>query len=174
MDKHFGFARGGQHFSGEKIMGAGGIPNLSPIEDGGSGLFNGTTDSLHAIASLLASFIPAGFTLQESAQSGNKVMTNAYVVEYLKSNAIPWIFCGGNIDLSSMQAGDTITIRIRTRQVVAGPLIILTQTTYNDVAPVTHPLVKLPVLANLYGVEISMIQTAGPFRTIPCEFFESL
>ena len=114
-----------------------------------------------------------GLTVSESAQSGDKVMTGGYIAEYLNSGTSAWVFCGGNIDLSPMQAGDTIIIRIRTKQSALGSFTVLTETTYNDVAPADHPLVRLPVLANQYGLEIEMRQTVGAFRTIPCEFFEA-
>lgn len=114
-----------------------------------------------------------GLTILRSAQSGDKVMTAAYVVEYTNNGTSAWVYCGGEIDLTPMQAGDTINIRIRVKGSAAGTFVVLTNTVYNNAAPVDHPLVRLPVLANQYGVEIAMIQSAGPFRTIPCEFFEA-
>ena len=53
--------------------------------------------------------------LERSQQSGWKLMTGSYAPVYEESQEVAYIFAGGKIDLSPLEAGDTIDIRVRTK-----------------------------------------------------------
>lgn len=113
--------------------------------------------------------------LARSAQSGSKAMTAAYAVVYSESSisAIAYIFAGAEIDLSSMQAGDIIDVRVRKVVVSGGGWINHDEKSYSGAQPTGHPSKHISPIPDVYGVEISMRQTLGVLRTIPCEFFDA-
>lgn len=111
--------------------------------------------------------------LARSTQSGDKIMAGAWTVIYAEAETYAWLFAGAEIDLSTMQAGDIVNIRIRTQNSAVGALGILDQVAYLDAQPATHPKIRIPSIANTFGVEIAMQQTAGALRTFPCEFFDA-
>jgi len=77
----------------------------------------------------------------------------------------------GKIDLSAMQAGDTVEIQGHERIESGGAWIKYTKTiTYNDA--VDDPLVGFQPRGNPYGYRIQARQTAGTFRTIKYLFME--
>lgn len=110
---------------------------------------------------------------RDDVQSGAKLMTAAMQVVYTDFSTVAYMFSGGFINLSSMLLGDTIIVRIRKVIEPLGAFTVVDQTTYINVQPVTHPMAYISPVADIYGFEIAMQQTAGVFRTIPCEFFVS-
>jgi hypothetical protein len=119
--------------------------------------------------------MPAGLSLSRSVQSGLKVMlaAAAWKVVYTTSSTQPYIFIGAEIDLTNMQAGDSIDIRVRKILVTLGTWVNEDIVNYLNAQPVNHLLVHIPMIANVYGVEISMRQNAGVLRATECEFFEA-
>ncbi|MDD5486244.1 MAG: hypothetical protein PHW65_01630, partial [Dehalococcoidales bacterium] len=77
------------------------------------------------------------------------------------------------IDLSGMQAGDTVNIRISKRIASGGAWLVGDTVAYNDAQPAGHSLVHIGMLAAVYGVKIEMQQTAGVLRTITCDFLHA-
>ena len=65
--------------------------------------------------------VPPILSLRRSAQSGTKAMAATWTVVYSDQSAttIAYLFSGARINLSTMQAGDHIDIRVR-KQVLAG------------------------------------------------------
>jgi hypothetical protein len=114
--------------------------------------------------------------LRQSSQSGEKVMTAAYAAVYSRESTEAWVFMAGTIDLTNMQAGDTINIRIR-KKVISGGSWILHDAggplTFTDAQPTNHKVIAIPQMPNVYGVEIAMQQTAGVLRTIATDFLEA-
>lgn len=111
--------------------------------------------------------------IRRSTQSGSKTMTAAYVAVYTESSTQPFIFGGAVIDLSTMIAGDIINIRVRKRLASGAAWVIVDEVTYTGAQPTGHPSVYIQGLANFYGVEISMRQTAGALRTVTGEFSDA-
>ncbi len=111
--------------------------------------------------------------IRRSTQSGSKTMTAAYVAVYSESSTQPWVFGGAVIDLSGMLAADTVNIRIRKMLAAGAAWSILDELTYVGVQPVTHPSIYIQGLANFFGVEISMRQTAGVLLAINTEFIDA-
>lgn len=111
--------------------------------------------------------------LERSTQSGSKVMTAAYVTEYEQSDDAPYIFCGAKIDLTNMQAGDIIDIRIRTKLEEGGAYIVQDEKSFNGVQPASKKTIRIGAQPDIYGLEIAMRQTVGVLRVILCEFFEA-
>lgn len=120
-----------------------------------------------------SSIMPPMLRLKRSAQSAASAMVAAYTVVYTESSVMAYIFAGGEIDLSTMEAGDTINIRVRKVLVTGGSWINHDEKEFKDVQPTGHPSVHIGTIPDVYGVEISMRQTAGTLRTIPCEFFDA-
>lgn len=113
--------------------------------------------------------------LARSAQSGIKAMTAVYAVEYTEASitSMAYMFAGAEIDLSTMQAGDIIDVRVRKRIVSGGGWVNHDEKQYAGVQPTGHPAIHINPIPDVYGVEISMRQTAGVLRNIPCEFFDA-
>lgn len=107
--------------------------------------------------------MPPILRLKRSAQSGNKLMTAAWVVEYTENtsaNELAYLFAGATLDLSTMAAGDTIDVRIRKVVIAGGAWVNHDQVQYTGARPAGHPTVHIAGLPDVYGVEISMRQTA--------------
>jgi hypothetical protein len=120
-----------------------------------------------------ATSVPPLLAMRRSGQSGTKVMTVAWTVVYADQSpsTMAYLFCGGSINLSGMQAGDHIDIRIRKIVVSGGAWVNHDQLPYDNVQPAAHPSVAISGIPDVYGIEIAMRQTAGPLRTIETEFF---
>jgi len=115
---------------------------------------------------------PPMLRLKRSAQSGQKAMTAAYAVEYTESCPLAYIFAGAEIDLTNMQVGDAIDIRVR-RQILAGSgWVVHDIMSYTDAQPARHVTAHIGPIPDVYGVEISMIQSVGALRTCDCSFYD--
>lgn len=118
--------------------------------------------------------VAAGLALQRSTQSGSKAMTAGYTAVYSESNTQPWIFSAGYIDLTNMlAAADSVDIRVRQVITPGGAYVTTDEKNYLGVQPTGHKLIHIDSIMNIYGVEISMRQTAGVLRTFDCEFFHA-
>jgi hypothetical protein len=111
--------------------------------------------------------------LQRSPQSGWRLMTGDYAPVYEESNAVAYIFAGGKIDLSPMEAGDVIDIRVRTKLESGDSYKTTWKQTYNGVQPDDRKVIRLSAMPDNYGLEVSMRQTAGTLKYILCEFFDA-
>jgi hypothetical protein len=101
-------------------------------------------------------------------------MAAGWQVVYTHSETVyPFIFSGGDIDLSTMILGDIINIRVRKQLDNTGVWTQYDQLTFTGAQPVTQPVAHIYATSSLYGVEIAMQQTAGVLRTIPCEFLDA-
>jgi len=120
-----------------------------------------------------ATSVPPLLSLRRSAQSGSKAMTAVYASVYsdVSSSAIAYLFGGAKINLSPMQAGDHIDIRVRKRVVSGGAWVNHDELGYDDAQPANHPSVSIPAIPDVYGTEISARQVAGVLRTIEMEFY---
>lgn len=120
-----------------------------------------------------ATSVPPLLALRRSAQSGSKTMTLAWQVVYtdVSSSLIAYLFGGARMNLSTMAGGDTIDIRVRKIVVPGGEWVNHDQIGYDDAQPANHPSVSIPSIPDVFGVEISMRQTAGVLRTIETEFY---
>ncbi len=121
----------------------------------------------------IASAVAPMLRIKRSTQSGAKTMTAAYVAVYSESSTQPWIFGGAVVDLSNMLAGDIVNVRIRKMLAAGGAWLNIDELTYQNVQPVTHPAIYIQGLANFFGIEISMRQTAGALLTIDTEFIDA-
>lgn len=120
-----------------------------------------------------ATSVPPVLSLRRSGQSGTKAMTIAWTVIYsdLSSSNIAYLFGGARINLSTMLAGDAIDIRVRKVVLPGGAWVLHDQMSYEDVQPTNHPSVAIGAIPDVYGVEISMRQTAGALITVETEFY---
>ena len=116
---------------------------------------------------------PPMLRLKRSGQSGAYAMAGAWGVVYTESCPIPYLFSGAIIDLSPMQAGDTIDIRVRKQLVTGGGWIAHDLMAYVGAMPAGHQTVHIAPIPDTYGVEIAMRQTAGVLRTIDAEFYDA-
>ena len=112
--------------------------------------------------------------LKRSPQSGNKIMTVAWQTVYSQSQAYAWLFGSGRIDLTNMVLGDHIDIRVSSRQVSGGAYVIEDLFDYDDAQPANKQKVTIGTFVDTFGVLVEMRQTAGPLKTIYCEFFDAV
>jgi len=111
--------------------------------------------------------------LRRSAQSGDKVMAADYAAVYEEKAEAAYIFAGAKIDLTAMQAGDTIDVRVRTKLKDGGSYVTLAEDSYTDAQPDSKKAIRITAMPDNFGVEIAMRQTAGSLRVITCEFFDA-
>lgn len=121
----------------------------------------------HAVTS------PPMLRLRRSAQSGQKLMTAAYVVIYQESSSQAFFFSGARIDLANMQAGDVVDIQILAQLSDGGGYAVLDTIQYVGARPVSRTVASIGYAANVYGFQVQMRQTAGVLRTLACEFYEA-
>jgi len=91
----------------------------------------------------------------------------------LSSTTIAYLFSGSRINLSTMQAGDHIDIRIRKIVLSGGAWVLHDQLGYDNAQPANHPSVNIGAIPDVYGVEIAARQVSGVLRTIEMEFYVS-
>jgi len=120
-----------------------------------------------------ATSVPPLLSLKRSGQSGSKAMAAAWTVVYtdLSSSAMAYLFGGAKINLSPMQAGDHIDIRVRKIVISGGAWVLHDQIGYDNAQPVNHPSVSIAAVPDVFGIEVSMRQTVGALRTIETEFY---
>ena len=116
---------------------------------------------------------PPMLRLKRSGQSASYAMAAAWAVVYTESSIMAYLFSGAIIDLSTMQAGDTIDIRVRKQLVSGGNWIPHDLMTYTGAMPAGHQTVHIAPIPDVWGVEIAMRQTAGTLRTIDAEFYDA-
>jgi hypothetical protein len=111
--------------------------------------------------------------LARSPQSGWKLMTASYTPVYEESHNVAYIFAGGKVDLSPMEAGDVVDVRVRTKLEGGGDYKTMWEKSYSGVQPDDRKVIKLSAMPDNYGLEVSMRQTAGTLKYILCEFFDA-
>jgi len=111
--------------------------------------------------------------LKRSPQSGWKLMTGSYIPVYEESHTVAYVFAGGKIDLSPMEAGDAVDVRVRTKLEGGDSYKTLWEKPYSGVQPDDRKVIKLSAMPDNYGLEVSMRQTAGTLKYILCEFFDA-
>ena len=111
--------------------------------------------------------------LKRSPQSGWKLMTGDYAPVFEESNSTAYIFAGGKIDLSPMEAGDVIDIRFRTKLEDGDSYKTTWKQSYSGVQPDDRKVIRLSAMPDNYGLEVSMRQTAGTLKFILGEFFDA-
>lgn len=74
-----------------------------------------------------------------------------------------------HVDLTNMAASDTVTLKVYYRIKSAGSYILQSSTTYNNAQ--TIPLITIDLDPNLFGVKVTLQQTAGTNRTYDWEIF---
>ncbi len=122
--------------------------------------------------------MPPILRTRRSTQSGTFVMTAAYQVIYTENEAttlLPYFFLGAEINLSPMAAGDTIDIRVRKILVANGAFANHDVLNYIDAQPAGHPSRRIAGIPDVFGIEISMRQTAVAVAllTIEAEFYDA-
>jgi len=111
--------------------------------------------------------------LQRSPQSGWKLMAGSYAPVYEESHTVAYIFAGGKIDLSPMEAGDVVDVRVRTKLEGGGSYKTIWEKSYSGVQPDDRKAIKLSAMPDNYGLEVSIRQTTGTLKYILCEFFDA-
>jgi len=111
--------------------------------------------------------------LERSPQSGWKLMTGSYEPVYEESHSVAYIFAGGKIDLSPMEAADVVDVRVRTKLEGGDSYKTMWEKSYSGVQPSDRKVIKLSAMPDNYGLEVSMRQTAGTLKYILCEFFDA-
>lgn len=116
---------------------------------------------------------PPMLRLTRSGQSGSYAMAAAWAVVYTESCPMAYLFSGAVIDLSTMQAGDVIDVRVRKQLVSGGGWIAHDLRNYAGAMPAGHQTVHIAPIPDIHGVEIAMRQTAGVLRTVDAEFYDA-
>jgi len=111
--------------------------------------------------------------LERSHQSGWKLMSGSYTPVYEESHTVAYIFAGGKIDLSPMEAGDVVDIRVRTKLESGDSYKTIWEKSYSGVQPDDRKVIKLSAMPDNYGLEVSIRQTTGTLKYILCELFDA-
>lgn len=117
--------------------------------------------------------MPPMLRLKRSAQSGSKAMAADWTVVYTESSVMAYIFAGAEIDLSTMEAGDIIDIRVRKVVISGGDWRNHGLVNYIGPMPAGHVTAHISPIPDVYGISIDMRQTAGVLRTVDAEFFDA-
>jgi hypothetical protein len=75
----------------------------------------------------------------------------------------------GWIDLSPMENGDVVVIRMYIKPTATGDYVKYAEETYSDAQPL--PALRVVTLPARYGIKLTMQQTAGTYRTFTYLFF---
>ena len=120
-----------------------------------------------------ATSVPPLLSLRRSGQSGTKAMTAAWAVVFsdVSTSNIAYLFGGARINLSTMLAADHIDIRVRKTVLSGGAWVNHDQLGYDNAQPADHPSVHIGAIPDVFGIEITMRQTAGALRTVETEFY---
>ena len=94
--------------------------------------------------------------LERSLQSGWKLMSSSYAPVYEESHTVAYLFCGGKIDLSPMEAGDVVDIRVRTKLEGGDTYKTIWKGSYSGVQPEDRKVIRLSAIPDNYGFEVSM------------------
>jgi len=120
------------------------------------------------------SSMPPMLRLKRSTQSQTYAMSvGAWVTVYSESCSLAFLFAGCSIDLSNMQAGDTILVRISKQLVSGGGYILHDQVAYSGAQPAGHPAIAISPIPSVYGVLIEMQQSAGVARNVNLESYDA-
>ncbi|MFC1991498.1 hypothetical protein ACFLVC_02050 [Chloroflexota bacterium] len=111
--------------------------------------------------------------LQRSSQSGWKLMAGVYAPVYEEAHSVAYIFAGGKIDLSPMEGGDVVDVRVRTKLEGGDSYKTTWENSYSGVQPDDRKVIRLSAMPDNYGLEVSMRQTAGALKYILTEFFDA-
>lgn len=79
-------------------------------------------------------------------------------------------YLSGNVDLSNLQAGDTVRIREYVRIKSGGDYKLYDYADYSGVQ--SRPAMYVARLPSKYGVKITLQQTAGTYRSYDYHFFK--
>lgn len=120
-----------------------------------------------------ATSVMALLAMRRSTQSGTKAMTGAYVAVYsdVSDSTLAYLFGGGRMDLSTMEANDHIDIRVRKRLIPGGDWVVDSEMPFDNVQPDGFQIAAVGPIPDVYGVEIAMRQTTGTLRSIQTEFY---
>ena len=111
--------------------------------------------------------------LRRSGQSDDYIMTAAWQEVYAESALAAFIFGGANINLTNMEAGDTVEVRVRYKLQLGGADVNEDVFTYNGAQPANNKIAHVGVNCTVYGVDIYMRQVAGTLRSLYCEFYDA-
>lgn len=112
--------------------------------------------------------------LKRSSQSGSKAMTAVWQTIYEESSNDAFLFWAGLVDLTNLQAGDTLNIKFSKKVGPDENYIVFDQTSYSgDEIPTEHKSIKIGHIPNTYGVKIELQQSAGVLRDLYCEFYDA-
>ena len=89
--------------------------------------------------------------LQRSPQSGWKLMAGSYAPVYEESHTVAYIFAGGKIDLSPMEAGDVVDVRVRTKLEGGDSYKTMWENSYSNVQPDDRKVIRLSAIPDNYG-----------------------
>jgi len=119
---------------------------------------------------------PPVLRLHRSPQSGNYTMTGGWQTVYAQSRNYAWMFASAKINLSNMAAGDSIEIRVQTRDTQGGAFDIHDMFDYDDAQPVNKQKITIGTLIDTFGVIIEMRQPAVAVALIQCycEFYDAI
>ena len=117
--------------------------------------------------------MPVTLALGRSAQSGNYTLTAAWQTIYSDSDTAPYIFYGGQVDLSNMVDGDVVDVRVRKTMASGGAWITISQISYAGLRPIGNKAISIASIVDVYGLEVSIRQSLvfANFIVISAEWF---
>lgn len=119
---------------------------------------------------------PPILRLHRSPQSGDYGMTAAWQTVFAQNQNYAWIFASSKIDLSNMVLGDSIEIRVQTRNTLGGAYAVHDLFDYDDAQPTNKQKITIGTIVDTFGVIVEMRQTAVAVALIQCycEFYDAM
>jgi hypothetical protein len=115
--------------------------------------------------------------LARSPQSGTTTMTGAELTLYEETSANPFAFLGGFVDLTNMQAGDTIVLKVYVKIKSGGAYRQWSDdavNTYTGVQTVAIKHFNGPGdIYNLDGFKVTCTQSAGVNRDVDHSWYDA-
>jgi hypothetical protein len=126
--------------------------------------------SVNTVSSNVTDIKNNTFTVSRYANSGAITLAAYEQWLYQDSAAEPFMFGGGIIDLSNLQAGDKVTVKLWACLYSGDSYRIIGQV--NLSGPLTlNSKLEFGSMYNRYGVKVGIMQTAGSYRSVQHEWF---
>ncbi len=109
-----------------------------------------------------------------SDQSGTITADGTEQILFEKAESSPWILDSGNVDLSNLQSGDQIYVRMYKKIADGGNYLLIgpdTLNKYSDGLRDGWNIIEYSKISNVYGIKVTLEQIEGTYRDFDHEWW---